>query len=344
MKNIKRYIHEFIKGNPFLFKCYIQSRTSGIEKLAKICEERKKESIFQYQNLAKPIPYTPYFLFGDSNNYGLGYLFVCFINNNIDRSIFVEHGYIYSSGVPSYFNESIYLNKIITFGEPREYFLKQAGFSHIIKVGPYIHYADSLLHEDELFSLKQNLGKVLLVFPSHSIDNKVSHFTLDKFIAYIDKLKLSGGFDTVMVCLYWKDIAIGRGAFYEKRGYKVVTAGHIYDLYFLHRLRSIISLADMTLSNDIGTHTGYCIYLNKPHQIFKQEVLHDFEDSQDEYDFQQSLVGKESMVGYYNIKEDISDLFKEYRTNISDEQYSYISELFGFDYVMDKDQLINRLS
>ena len=52
----------------------------------------------------------------------------------------------------------------------------------------------------------------------------------------------------------------------------VVTAGYIMDPLFLSRLKSIIQLSDLTMSNNVGTHLGYCIYLNKPHWIVRQKI------------------------------------------------------------------------
>jgi hypothetical protein len=47
----------------------------------------------------------------------------------------------------------------------------------------------------------------------------------------------------------------------------VTTAGHQLDINFLNRLKTIILLSDYTCSNSIGTHTGYCVYLGKPHLV-----------------------------------------------------------------------------
>lgn len=47
----------------------------------------------------------------------------------------------------------------------------------------------------------------------------------------------------------------------------MTTAGHQLDINFLNRLKTIILLSDYTCSNSIGTHTGYCVYLGKPHLV-----------------------------------------------------------------------------
>ena len=52
----------------------------------------------------------------------------------------------------------------------------------------------------------------------------------------------------------------------------MVCAGHAYDPHFLDRLRTLIELSDITLSNNLGTHIGYCVSLGKPHWIIPTPV------------------------------------------------------------------------
>ena len=66
---------------------------------------------------------------------------------------------------------------------------------------------------------------------------------------------------------YLDELKNGFASAYEKAGFKVTTAGHQLDINFLNRLKTIISLADYTCSNSVGTHTGYCTYLGIPHLI-----------------------------------------------------------------------------
>lgn len=40
----------------------------------------------------------------------------------------------------------------------------------------------------------------------------------------------------------------------------------------MNRQRDLIELADMTISNSIGTHIGYCICLGTPHYLFAQKI------------------------------------------------------------------------
>ncbi len=140
----------------------------------------------------------------------------------------------------------------------------------IVSVGPLIHYAASALGPDAFAKASKILGRTLLVFPAHSTHLSEVNYSVQELISRIADLGRS--FQSIVVCLYWKDILSGIAASYQSAGFKVVTAGHIYDPLFLPRLRSLIELSSMTVSNRQGTHVGYCLHLGKPHHIFTQSV------------------------------------------------------------------------
>ena len=79
-------------------------------------------------------------------------------------------------------------------------------------------------------------------------------------------------YDTVFISMIGYDIELGANKYYEDKGYVVVTSGSRSDPYFLNRQRDLIELADMTISNSIGTHIGYCICLGTPHYLFTQRI------------------------------------------------------------------------
>ncbi len=140
----------------------------------------------------------------------------------------------------------------------------------VYAVGPYIAYSKSALTDDKLKLESERLGRNLLVFPAHSIRGLEAKYDIDGFCEEVKKI--SKNYDSVRVCLFWKDVLIGIAEKYKKYGFEVVTAGHYYDPMFMPRLKSIIETSTMTMSNKIGTYIGYCVYLNKPHFILKTQV------------------------------------------------------------------------
>jgi hypothetical protein len=184
--------------------------------------------------------------------------------------------------------------------------------------------------------MKQDLGRVLLVFPSHSIGAVSVEYDQQEFCKEIENRKV--GYDTVLVCMYWKDAQNGDHSLYEKMGYKLTTAGHRDDVYFLNRLKSIIMLSDMVISNSLGTHLGYSLFLGKPNYLFKQNM---------------SLVAK-SQSGHTLIKnyydpgltttknrdsQMLYDAFNTFEERITDAQYELTNYIWGFDCVKTQEEL-----
>lgn len=133
----------------------------------------------------------------------------------------------------------------------------------LFAVGPFISYAEPHVSADILRREKSRLGKTLVVFPYHSTHWLTAHLDVPAFCRQIDEAARE--FDSVLVCLYWKDIQLGRDEAFRTHGFECTTAGHMYDPLFLPRLRSILALASVTASNQMGTHVGYSIALGVPH-------------------------------------------------------------------------------
>lgn len=133
-------------------------------------------------------------------------------------------------------------------------------------IGPFIHYAPHFYSVRKIISEKKRLRKNILVFPGHSLKDLLEQYDNERLIDNIRKI--SKDFDSIRFCLYWVDIQKGFHKFYQNLGFECVSAGHILDPNFVPRLKSLIKIADLTISNDASTHVGYCVYMNKPHIIF----------------------------------------------------------------------------
>ena len=246
-------------------------RIINARKFNRAVYERLNMSIFSYQELSDDLPYYPANRLPDANFYGhIDALRLYSSSSTFNGSI--EHGIYFGTYVPysTFLKTTI---SIITMSQHRADMLRLAGFKGpIIVVGPYIHYASSLLDSRERMRIKKELGKTLLVFPVHSLADAHTDYDVKDFIAKIHHVGKE--FESILVCLYYLDIRSNRMAEqYIGEGFKIVTAGHKYDPNFINRLKSIIELSDFTLSNRVGTHTGYCIHLNKPHFIYEQKVV-----------------------------------------------------------------------
>ncbi len=141
----------------------------------------------------------------------------------------------------------------------------------VFAIGPFIHYASSLLSKKQIQSEKKRLGKSILFFPAHSTPVIGMEFDINFLIKQIKKI--SKNYQTVRICLYWKDVLMGRDKVYKDAGFECVTAGHMLDPNFLPRLKSLIEISDLTAANIISSQTGFCIFLKKPHIYIDSNIV-----------------------------------------------------------------------
>lgn len=300
-------------------------------------EERKKTSIFDYQKLSAEIPYGPEERVIDNNLYGYAQALKRFADITSDLHAYMEHG-LFLGGIVHKDQHHWHFPKIITMSQHRVGTLQEKlPQKEAIAVGPYIHYAKPLLSDEEMKTLKVELGKVLLVFPFHSMKGVQANFAEDAFIREIKKV--AEDYDSVLISLYYLDAQNeARAQAYLDQGFRVVTAGHRFDRHFADRQRTHIELADMTMSNGMGTQTGFCVYLNKPHYIFKQEHKQVAKNSLQEKRFRGSSGASEKEKVAFQ-RNYFAQLFGSYQTKISEEQREAVSEFWGFEDVKTKEEL-----
>ncbi|MFC0264082.1 hypothetical protein [Fontibacter flavus] len=293
---------------------------------------RSKLPLLDFKEISKPLKIYPIERIIDNNYYGLSFWLKKYINREENIDFYIEHGLFLGSLVKR--DEIIWDSKgIITFSKNRELYIKEKCNKEVIKIGPYIHYADDFLTVDEFNEIKDKLGKILLVIPSHSIKGVNVSFDLNNFKSKIDEIK--SDFDTVVVCLYWMDaLNIEYVKYYSDLGYRIVSAGNINDFYFLSRLKSIIKISDFVISNNVGTQIGYVTYLGKPQMIFNQEVnfqvFDEREFKQRDYRDYKSMVKE---------KNEIYRCFNCFSMEITEIQKDCINFYFGLDQIKTGDQL-----
>lgn len=141
-------------------------------------------------------------------------------------------------------------------------------YSHrddIFAIGAPFFYAKSILSDEQIAAEKQRLGRNLLAFPMHSTYVSDKKYNPDHFIEVLRQEKKR--FDSVRVCLYFRDYNRGFAQVYQDAGFECVSCGHLSDLAFLNRQKALLSVADATISNALGSHVGYSLYMGKPHWL-----------------------------------------------------------------------------
>lgn len=201
--------------------------------------------------------------------YGHAKIFKKFLNfsTHYKFKFIIEHGTYLNDEVAAIDLETN-LPSFVTYSQNRVKILKKFRKS-AFSIGPFINYALDFLSTEDFAKEKRRLSKSLLVFPMHSTSDTNFNFNIIKLCKMIKKL--GKGFKTIRICLYWTDVLKGQYKIYQDFDFECITAGHILDPLFIPRLKSIIKLADFTISNGISTHVAYCIFLNKPHYIIPQK-------------------------------------------------------------------------
>ena len=212
-------------------------------------------------------------------------------------------------------------------------FKKYLPNKQVESIGSYMQYVDCTLSSAELDNFKKKLGKTLLVFPYHSSHYIETQFNEHDLILEIEKIK--NKFDTVLICMYWKDILLKKEQQYKDKKYKIVTAGHIFDYNFLARLKSIIKLSDVSMSNAIGTHIGYCVYLGKQHYLCLNNMTF-IKNGKVIYDAKQlGVVEADRCIIKYdaefqrNIEKQAIIHFGEYKEYLTNEAINFVKEYWG---------------
>lgn len=208
-------------------------------------------------------------LFASNDLYGIEKALLDY--SNCQTSIYApsEHGVYFGPYINRDETDATAYPLTLTFGPQRAMHLGALADMPALQIGPYIYYADKFLNQVQMESIKEKLGKILLVFPMHSIETVRVRFDDAELFAKVAELEEEHSIDTTFYCLYFHDVEQGLAQRFEHAGKRVVCAGHRMDPDFLPRLKSLILLSDMTASNAIGTHIGYSEVLGRRHVLLE---------------------------------------------------------------------------
>lgn len=274
---LKEYIQSHVKAYAFILdiRCHLSSNTRKYFSLIK--EMSNIDSIFDYSMFCKHMksiknnpsitaPRYDKYCRESLRNYGYYQAILKYAGSeNISIPyIAFEHGIRFSSAHWTEYSEKpIHTISYACQGPGRYSEIHDLDpWKPVFIFGPYIHYVSSYYSDEKTMQIKNKLGKVLLVFPSHSWEFREKKTESSLFdIVY---KKYANYYDTILVCAYWNDIDAPIIDLFVKKGATVVSAGFRNDPNFIRRLKTIISLADDVVVDDLGTNLGFCKHMNKP--------------------------------------------------------------------------------
>lgn len=236
----------------------------------------------------------------------------------------IEHGVYFDAD--TFELERYNLPCVITLGSNRYKDLLSLTDKPVFTVGPYIRYLKDVESKYQLKELKKELGRVALVFPAHGIENIDVEYSFENFISFIERIKREQKIETVLISLYFRDVNKFASK-YENLGYKVVCSGHRNDLDFLYRQYAYFSLADMVVTNGVGTHIGYAMALEKPISFYDQKVV---KTASVGSSAEEALTYSDKKLEEQNMRI-ITEAFKGINTTITEEQRKIVTEYWGLD-------------
>lgn len=304
-------------------------------KYYKIFKDTSKIEIFNPLLLSNKIcPYKN--IFFENSLYGNFYNLIEEKKLKISKKINIEHTFF----LPEAYEGESFINKYSTVNVDialRMKTIKKVNKQNTLDIGPYINYSKSYYPKNKTEEIKEKMGKTLTVFPAHSIitggskEKIEANFSVDKLIDKIKVLVKQNDIKTVLICLYYADINIEVIKYYEEFGFKVVSAGHKFDRYFINRLKSILEITDYTMSNKLGTYIPYSLALGKPHYIYKQEL---------EYQGKKEELEKQRGIFINTSESEIYEKFGEFKTFINNEQKEFANQLWGLNIKKDLSKIL----
>lgn len=113
-----------------------------------------------------------------------------------------------------------------------------------------------------------------IFFPSHSTHHVTTVLNPEELVKQLQQV--DDRFRPVSICIYWRDVELGRHIPFIESGFRVVSAGHIYDPAFLYRLHWLCSQHRYSSSNALGSHVFFSIESGCIHaSILEQSVTID---------------------------------------------------------------------
>lgn len=164
----------------------------------------------------------------------------------------------------------------------------------------------------------------LLVFPLHSSHHFTVDFDVDAFGAAVEHE--AAGFDSVEVCLYWRDVLRGEASHYRERGFVCSTAGHMFDPEFLPRFRSTVGRATAVVTNGIGTHLLYAVLLGRPTWLIGE-------------------MARDPRVGFLELDRDLAAFdefvtaFEQREDAVTPRQRALVADFAGIEHVREPEEL-----
>ncbi len=245
--------------------------------------------------------------------------------SNYNRSIKVvyEHSIVIHDLIWYIDKESIIKNIFVSSPFRLGIYKQQLPHKNILNIGSIINYAIAIdnpsFAKNNFKSSEKKNGSVF--FPNHSTHHLKSTINSLEIIQKLKSLPID--YHPISICMYWKDIQHQEHLKYIQNGFKVVSAGHIYDKLFYFRLYDILRNFKYTLGSGFGSfmfhaaRSGSLVVFPKELRILDEKISITTKDFIDKDLEERIQIGN-------NFNERVYKLFSNKIENYSKEQMQFI--------------------
>lgn len=332
---MKRKIPDLIQSLPMnvITRMHIERNYIRIIKFINKLLNRKKDNSSIYYPLVR-----------NNRLYGDELLLKKYSNTNKDLYAIIEHGLYFGNNIAKVGNEFEWdLGCILTLGDYRKNLINKNYPDYYCEtIGPLIHYAD--VDEEYMGNIINMISaekKTLLFFPVHG-NEKFSPIydarnTIKKIIEIADIRECYN----IIICVYYGTANIYESICKELNNKRILitSCGSRFDDKFLCRQKALIQIADVTMSNSLGTHIGYCIYMGKPHVLLPQSFSYEGSEEELEKDFGKNNRSSNWKSDYDKEIDKFQKLFSLYYNTITNEQLEICNYYWGINKVKSKEQI-----
>jgi hypothetical protein len=162
-----------------------------------------------------------------------------------------------------------------------------------------------------------------IFFPHHSTHRVTAMVDFERLAQQV--ASLGDEYKPITTCLYWRDFNLGRHIPFQKRGMRIVSAGHIYDPNFLYRLYHLCSIHRFAAGNGLGSHIFYAVKAGCSYfHLEGSEVADKATDPVVQHDISRTPAAKESML---------KSLFGRPVPHVTAEQLKVVDYYLGCEYL-----------
>ncbi len=265
--------------------------------------------------------------------------------NSADLYAIIEHGLYFGNNQQKVgLKHEWELGCILTGGVYRKEIISRCFPDYYCEmIGPMIHYAKiDESYRETIKNFFHGTGKTLLFFPIHGNSFFSPEYDTELTVQKIIEVANSMDCKNIIICAYHRQQDLFNKIVYQtgltKRIF-VTTNGDRYDQNFMRRQKTLIDFSDYTISNSLGTHLGYCIFMGKPHILLPQDFSYVGDKKAIDLDFGTSNRSENYRQDFETETKRFQELFHAGQAEITKEQYQVCDFYWGFSQIKTPEQI-----